>query len=187
MTARLSQKSDLRDYVKAYPGALAPAACESIIERFDAAGAYDERRNPLYSFDQINCNETPGFGDIALLVAQTASVHARRYFGSLGLSIQPQITGFEHVRLKRYLPGRDQFREHVDVADHASARRFLVCMIYLRDNRGGQTTFDGLGLSIACKQGRMAVFPPTWMFPHAGRAPLDVPKYTACTLLHYGS
>lgn len=179
------QKTDLRDYIQFFDDVFPADACETMVERFEAHQDLTEFRNEVFSFDQINCNTTPGFDDIAQAVAQAAAHYAGLYFDSLGLSLRPEIRGFEHVRLKRYAVGRDEFREHVDVADHATARRFLVCMVYLRDNDGGETAFPGLDKRVACKQGRMAVFPPLWLFPHAGLPPIAVPKYTACTLLHY--
>lgn len=179
------QKTELKDYIRAFDGVLTDDQCAELIARFEAAKQYDERRTDLYSFDQINCNTTDGWMDAANLVAMSAHRVASKYFASLGLSIVPSIQGFEQVRMKRYMPGRDEFREHIDVDDYESARRYLVCMIYLDDNEGGHTTFDGLGVSIECKRGRMAVFPPLWMFPHAGTPPVKKPKFTICTLLHY--
>lgn len=179
------QAPALQDYIQHFDGAISDEHCDTIIAMFERHGKYDERRTEGYSFDQIICNSTPGFEELAQFVARTSYGVAETYFDSLGLSIKPQVQGFEQVRIKRYMPGRDYFREHVDVADYASARRYLVCMTYLSDNEAGQTTFDGLGVSIACRKGRMAVFPPLWMFPHAGRPPVEIPKYTVCTLLHY--
>ena len=179
------QKTDLRDYIQFFDDVFPPDACEAMVERFEAHADPQPFRNDVFSFDQVNCNTTPGFGDIAQAVAQAAAHYADEYFDSLGLSLRPEIQGFEHVRLKRYAVGRDEFREHVDVADYASARRFLVCMVYLRDNEGGETVFRGLDKRIACRQGSMEVFPPLWLFPHAGLPPVKVPKYTVCTLLHY--
>ena len=37
--------------------------------------------------------------------------------------------------MKKYMPNNiDEFKEHVDVGDYASARRFLVFFLYLDDN-----------------------------------------------------
>lgn len=180
----MQQANNLKDYIQALDGAMSPDQCREIINRFEAATP-QEHRTDLYSFDQIICNLTPGFEEIAQQYAELALYGATQYFHSLNLPIIPKIEGFEHVRIKRYQPGRDQFSQHVDVADYASARRFLVCMTYLDSNEAGETTFDSLDTRIECVQGRMAIFPPLWMFPHAGRAPAGKPKYTICTLLHY--
>ena len=179
------QANSLSDYIRIYDNSIEGSLCDQIVKRFEAHGSYDERRTDTYSFDQIICNITPGFEEIAFAFAELAGNTAHAYFDSLGLSIVPAIKSFEHVRIKRYTPGRDYFNEHVDVSDHASARRFLVCMTYLSDNQAGETAFPGLGEEIYCRKGSMVVFPPLWLFPHQGRPPVGQPKYTICTLLHY--
>jgi len=68
-----------------------------------------------------------------------------------------------------------------------SARRFMTAMIYLNAPDGGETVFPNLGLSITPQPGRLIVFPPLWLFPHAGLPPLTRPKYILHTYLCYGS
>lgn len=42
------------------------------------------------------------------------------------------------IRMKRYMPNDiDEFKEHVDVGDYNSARRFLVFFLYLDENKEG--------------------------------------------------
>ena len=50
---------------------------------------------------------------------------------------------FEEFRIKRYdNNGHDQFKDHVDVGDYNSARRFLVCFYISNDVEvGGETNF----------------------------------------------
>ena len=175
----------LADYVRVVDGALPDQLCDQLVAEFERhAEQHLARSTDLYQFDVINCNETEGWGDVAQYVAQTAARYAQEFFDSLGLSIPPDIQGFEHVRLKRYAVGQ-QFKEHVDVADYASARRYLICLFYLDDNEGGATTMDGLGLKVECKKGRLLMFPPLWMWPHSGTLPIGKPKYTIATSLHY--
>ena len=94
---------------------------------------------------------------------------------------------FEEFRVKRYLDnGKDEFADHVDVGDHSSARRFLVVMMYLNDvEEGGTTDFPKLDIVIPPKCGRIVVFPPTWMYRHAGRPVIKGAKYILGTYLHY--
>ena len=66
---------------------------------------------------------------------------------------------------------------HVDVMRAEESRRFLTAILYLNDSGGGETIFPGLDLTVAPAAGRMVVFPPLWLFPHAGLAPRDRPKY----------
>ena len=80
----------------------------------------------------------------------------------------PEIKALEELRIKRYLPnGEERFDEHVDITDHASARRAVAFLFYLNDN-DGVTHFTRQGVTIKPKTGRVVVFPPTWSYPHSG-------------------
>jgi hypothetical protein len=88
--------------------------------------------------------------------------------------------------MKKYLPNdKDEFKNHVDVQDHASARRFLALFLYLDDNEAGQTTFDDMGITVDCIKGRLLMFPPTWNYLHAGLKPVKKSKYIVGSYLHY--
>ena len=98
----------------------------------------------------------------------------------------PQSVGYENFRMKRYMPdGTDHFDNHVDVGDYASARRFLVFFLYLNDVEGGETEFPQFNLKVEPKKGRLLVFPPLWTHLHAGRKPINKPKYIVGSYLHY--
>ena len=98
----------------------------------------------------------------------------------------PPEFAFENFRLKRYMPNDvDEFANHVDVGNYDSARRFLVFFLYLNDNEGGHTEFPQFNISVQPKTGRMTMFPPMWTHLHAGRKPIDKPKYIIGSYLHY--
>lgn len=97
----------------------------------------------------------------------------------------PEIKALEEFRIKRYLPnGEERFDEHVDVSDHATARRAVAFLFYLNDN-DGVTHFTRQGVTIKPKTGKVVVFPPTWSYPHSGAAPSST-KYILSTYIHYG-
>ena len=105
-----------------------------------------------------------------------------------GINFFPKEIGFEQVRMKKYDVGNDEFREHVDVGDYASARRFLVMFFYLNDvDEGGETAFIGIDhdIRVKPKAGSMLMFPPMWTHPHAGLPPISNPKYICGSYLHY--
>jgi len=80
----------------------------------------------------------------------------------------------------------DEFREHVDVQDYLSAKRFLVFFFYLNDlEYGGETYFPKLDFSVHPKAGSCLVFPPLWLFPHCGMMPSGKDKYIVGSYLHY--
>jgi hypothetical protein len=86
--------------------------------------------------------------------------------------------------LKRYRPGgTERFQAHFDsVADVAN--RYLVFLWYLNDvAAGGETEFPQLDLRIEARAGRLLMFPPYWMYQHAGLAPVSSEKYILSTYL----
>ena len=83
---------------------------------------------------------------------------------------------FEEYRIKQYTLQEPMisFKDHVDVQDYNSARRFLVMFLYLNDVQdGGNTNFPKLDTQSRLKCGRMLLFPSTWMFRHAGLLSID--------------
>ncbi len=58
----------------------------------------------------------------------------------------------------------------------------MVFLWYLNDVReGGQTEFCDLGLRVDVRAGRLLMFPPFWLFQHAGLAPLSNDKTIVST------
>ena len=102
----------------------------------------------------------------------------------------PDEYGYEEFRMKRFLvsdggPNAEQFKTHVDVATHASAKRFLNLMVYLNDDfAGGETVFPVFQDAIKPQKGSLLVFPPLWTYVHHGNPPL-MPGYAKYILLTY--
>ena len=99
----------------------------------------------------------------------------------------PFNSSYEEFRMKRYEnDGHDQFKDHVDVQDHPTARRMLTMFIYLNDvSEGGETYFPKLDLKITPRCGKLLIFPPLWMFRHAGLPPVSNEKCIIGSYLHY--
>jgi hypothetical protein len=98
----------------------------------------------------------------------------------------PEKFGFEQIRFKKYeVNNVDEFQEHVDVMDYASAKRFLVFFLYLKDNEGGHTSFPEYKMKVQPKTGRLLMFPPMWNYKHIGHKPIQQPKYIVGSYLHY--
>ena len=93
-----------------------------------------------------------------------------------------------HKSLKEnayFVEGADQFQPHFDSIDYTS-NRYLVFLWYLNDvAEGGETDFPDLGLRVTARAGRLLVFPPYWMFQHAGLPPRSNDKYIVSTYLMF--
>lgn len=181
----------LSDLVRTYPGALSFDVCRKLIAGFEALGAEqvvregDEPGAP--HFTEVNLTRSWQRGH------ETAFQAILPLFESYTRDLQietmqwPSDLAFEELRMKRYRPGgQEQFPEHVDVGDHASARRFLAALVYLNDvDEGGATEFTIWGQSIQPRTGTAVLFPPLWPWLHAGRPPVSGQKYIISTYLHY--
>ena len=180
----------MKKYIKIYDNVINEDICNNIIQKFEVnKDQYVESNleNHRY-FTEININHHEDWSNIVKGLYTTLRPYVDRYKQDCNIKEMqwPLKYGFEQIRLKRYLPNnRDEFKEHVDVGDYNSARRFLVMFLYLNDNFGGQTSFSEYDTVVQPKPGRLLMFPPTWTYLHAGHKPIETPKYIIGSYLHY--
>jgi hypothetical protein len=186
METRLANQT-LSDHVMVFENTLPAAHCEALIARFEASADQEEcRRDQCYSFTQLNI--TKNWPDEHKVLIPIFLNYFNKYQVSTNACFWPPKFSFEHLRMKRYLPGgQDSFELHVDVMGQMAARRFMTAFIYLNTPAGGETVFPELGLSVVPEPGKFIAFPPLWLFPHAGLPPKAQPKYILHTYLCYPS
>ncbi|HEX2760305.1 MAG TPA: 2OG-Fe(II) oxygenase [Rhizomicrobium sp.] len=177
----------LADFIKAYDGTLPMERCRELIARFEAAPELQERKESedAYNFAQINVSQH--WPEVEAEIGRIFMTALRQYHKSLDIgACWPLHPVPEQIRMKRYLPdGRDSFPVHVDVMDDQSARRFVTAILYLNEPQGGETSFPTLGVTVKPLAGRLSIFPPLWLFPHAGNPPRDQAKYILHGYLWY--
>lgn len=186
----------LVDYIRTYDDVADPELCSNIIKTFE----YEEHnqspvdREGRPTFTEMNISKQYLNRNTRWVDAQRGGQQiildcVNKYIDELDLRSMdfPAKYVLEEFRVKRYLANSDDvFLDHVDVGDHSSARRFLVCFLYLNDvEEGGTTDFPKLDYSITPKCGRVLIFPPTWQYRHAGRPVTKGKKYILGTYLHY--
>lgn len=176
------------DFIRVYDDVLDADVCDALMHIFDTNKdkheRLDEQKRP--SFTQYNLTQnSEDHKDIHNHLIQKTFQYRDDYYEFVDKRVFPNSHAFEQYRIKRYEPnGEDMFDTHVDVQDHASARRFLSFMWYLNDvPEGGNTVFNDL--TIKPERGKLVVFPPLWLFPHRGEPVLECPKYILSTYLHY--
>lgn len=180
----------MKNYISVFDNVLDEALCKRLIDKFDRNRQVWVRRDDKYkTFHEINFGQYPTFAEEQNELLAAVQPYVDRYAKQWGIKFFPEKIGFEQVRMKKYeIGGKDEFREHVDVGDHASARRFLVMFFYLNDvAEGGETAFIGINddTRVQPRTGRLLMFPPMWTHPHAGLSPITNPKYICGTYLHY--
>ena len=181
----------LEDYVQVFDGAMAPAFCAQMVANFEKMAQLHETKGrgvhgnlPGSAWTELNLSPLmdPAFQGFFIDQVQR---HLAEYNRRLRLTIDvPMRPKMESVRIKRYRAGGDEgFEPHFDALD-TSANRYLVFLWYLNDvAEGGETVFCDLGLRVAARAGRLLVFPPYWMFQHAGAPPVSNDKYIVSTYL----
>ena len=178
----------LNEFVRVYDDVLSKESCETLIKIFDDNSdkheRLDQQKKPSFTQYNLTANSAD-YTDIHNLLIQKTFQYRNDYYEFTDKRVFPESHAFEHFRIKRYEPdGEDMFDTHVDVQDHASAKRFLSFMWYLNDvPHGGNTVFEGL--TIKPERGKLVVFPPLWLFPHRGEPVKECPKYILSTYLHY--
>ena len=183
--------TDLRHYIRTYDGDLEPALCQRMLASFDSLSRFHKQsgrghRRALEDSAWTELNVT-ALSDETFLGFFRARIDLalNRYNREVGLGIEvPNSPKTADLILKRYRPGgNEKFQQHFD-SIHEVANRYFVLIWYLNDvAEGGETVFPKLDIKITPRQGRLLVFPPYWMFQHAGLPPLSGEKYILSTYL----
>jgi len=179
--------------VQVFDGALTPAFCRQMIESFDTFERFHVangrgHRAGLEESAWHELNITP-ISDAAFrgFFIREMDIHLARYNERLGLTIPvPWRPKIDDLCIKRYRASAgERFQPHFDALDE-KAGRYLVFLWYLNDvEEGGETEFCNLDLRVQARAGRLLMFPPYWMFQHAGLAPRSNDKYIISTYLMF--
>jgi len=197
----------LSDLIKVYDDILSVEKCDRIIEFFESNSKLHQRvdNNQRPKFTQLNLTQhvqSEGATEEEKLIHTELTTTLMNIISLYQIDCSvtdemPSQWALEQIRIKKYnkakdccdpdlIQDADQFAEHVDVGDHNSARRFLAIFIYLNHTENtGKTIFPYLDLQVDAIPGRILVFPPMWMYPHAGLPSFADNKYIVGTYCHY--
>ncbi len=181
----------LSHYVRTYDAALPAARCAGLVAHFRAeeqahtangrghrAGLDDS------AWTELNLNRSAPADWLAALRADVDAALAR-YNADTRLSLPvPATPKLADFILKRYRPDvGERFQLHFDSIYEVS-NRYLVMLWYLNAvPMGGETVFPDLELAITPATGRLLVFPPYWLYQHAGEPPQGGEKFILSTYL----
>jgi hypothetical protein len=182
----------MSNFISIYDNVLEKKYCNHLIEKFEF---YKEQQKKIekdncFSFTEINMNQHNNWKDyVKILMSQVYKKYIEKYISDHNIDLEkqwPQKYAYEEIRFKKYeLNSKDDFKEHVDVYDYPSAKRFLVFFLYLNDNDGGETIFPEFNIKVQPKAGKMLMFPPQWTHKHRAEKPKSQPKYILGSYLHY--
>jgi hypothetical protein len=182
---------NINDYIKVYDKAISDEMCDRALDFYNFNPnlhlRIDNYNKP--NFTQVNFTKNRNLDfDLHEYFLCKAQEYIIQYRSKLyDTQLFPEQYGFEEFRIKHYMNnGIDQFDTHVDSADHLSSKRFLAFFWYLNDvELGGDTIFMNTGFNTRPQKGKLVIFPPFWMFPHKGAAPISGEKYLMSSYLNY--
>ena len=180
----------MSEFVKVYDNVISDVLSKQLIDKFEAFPQHHEEivLDGHRSFTQVTLQQHPEWESLASHLQNVFFEYIDIYSKDINTvdGQFPEQFAFEQFRMKRYLPNDvDEFRDHVDVGNYNSARRFLVFFLYLDDNEQGHTTFPQWNIAVKPEIGRMLMFPPMWTHLHAGTKAVHKPKYIIGSYLHY--
>ena len=190
-------------YIKVYDDVIDADSCNLLIGKFESAeeDQYEvirqAERDKAIAFTQINLANSADWTSVQNGMLEVFQDYIMHYINDCNIQPKqwPQTYGYEAIRIKRYLDNDyDRFDPHVDVMNSETSKRFLAFFVYLNDvDEGGETEFVQLTkpgthipLKIKAQQGRLLMFPPQWMYYHAGLKPVSNSKYLIHSYCHYG-
>jgi hypothetical protein len=185
---------DLRHFIRVYDDSLDAGFCKRVIDLFEGLPQHQiprqrsygpEGRETAWHWTQMHADSTPAAKPIEARLREIGTGFAHRYAKDVGYSLFP--FEFEELKIKRYNPGANEcFPPHVDITHAGTMHRMVAMLWYLNDvAQGGETYFGSLDYRVEPRRGRLVMFPPNWMYPHAGMPSRSNPKYIAGTYLKY--
>lgn len=183
---------NLQHFIRTYDADLDVALCIRMIDSFNGLPRFQRLNGRTArpgleesAWTEINVSQ---LSEPALkaFFRQRISLALARYNADIGLApvAIPDSPKTADLILKRYRPdARECFQPHFDSV-HELSNRYLVFLWFLNDvDTGGETEFPQLGLKVSARTGRLLMFPPYWMYQHAGLAPQSSEKYILSTYL----
>ena len=184
---------NIQDYILIINDALDKDTCSRLIKLFDSqeTDQFKERydRDSRPNFTQLNFTKVKHLDPELHKLCEINTLRAIDTYKEHVPEAEwfPEKYGYEQYRIKHYDHlKKDVFDTHVDNINIASSKRFLIFYWYLNDvDEGGETRFDNLNYEVKPQAGRLVMFPPYWMYPHAGKVPISNSKYLLSSQLNF--
>jgi len=180
--------TDLKHYIRVYDDALPDTFCQQALDWFEQHPDDQQVNGGSFraglsesSWVEMDLSDCHAFG-FSNIIKNCLKHYKSTYERDCGIEpALPDPLDLAPLIIKRYQPGGDGFQPHIDSLGPV-ASRYMVFLWYLNTvDRGGETDFLDLGVKVAPKPGRLVIFPPYWMYRHAGLQPVSGPKYILST------
>jgi hypothetical protein len=181
--------TDLNQYIRSYEHAFSDDFCDRVVGLFESDSNKQQRNGASIrsglsesSWLELDLSACVDFN------FRNVVLNCLRHYKTVyekDCNIRPALpepTDLAPLIVKRYDPGgSDRFQPHYDAIGPV-ANRYMVFLWYLNDvPQGGETEFVDLGIKSAAVKGKLLMFPPYWMYRHAGLPPVSNAKYILST------
>ena len=177
---------ELRDFIRVYDDGLDPQVCQDLITFFENHpnkvpgtvwnNELQRRAVDLSVKKALQVRLEDGSSEDRMF-AQVVGDNLQRFAAEM--EYYPKVAGVTDTGydMKRYDANDGFYAWHCD--------HFLITMIfYLNDvEEGGETEFV-FDYKVAPKEGRVLIFPSSFVYPHRGIMPVSGPKYTVTTFIY---
>ena len=187
----------LTDFIRVYDNVLPVDMCKRIITGFEkdknhhinSGTGYESTGNLHRNAIEMNCTKRAVDSDRWKLIMSVMNQHAvssfKRYKHDLKVELFEAVT-LEQWRMHRYDPNVHYYKEHIDAITVNTSKRMLMFLYYLNTvDEGGETLFESINKRINPVEGRLAITPAWFGFPHSAVMPISNTKYMIKTYLHY--
>ena len=196
--------NNLTDFARIYDNNLSAEFCERIITAFDRDKEHHIKstigipRTPDLEFRnaiEMNCTkramESGRWAAIMGVLNKHAASSYERYKHDLIVcgykaELLFNTVTLEQWRMHRYDPDKHYYKEHIDAIDVHTSKRMLMMLYYLNTvEEGGETSFKTINIKVKPVEGRLAITPAWFGYPHSAIMPISNTKYMIKTYLHY--
>ena len=116
------------NFIKTYDNVLTKENCQHLIDKFEDSRLQWQKTEleNHRSFTEININLHEDWQEYVNILYKAFNTFIEKYAKEFKITNNwPEKYGWEQIRFKKYeVNDKDEFKEHVDVMDYASAKRF---------------------------------------------------------------
>lgn len=175
----------MTEYIIEFKNSIPEILCEQIIylfekeEKFSGMTIRGLQKNILDSDDFIIPKKTENWDKIETFLHKELSAKIVNYLDSIN-KYSSNYHGnskffTENFLIRKYNKNNGKYTFHVD--EHPNKNRILTFIWYLNNiENGGETEFHN-NIKINPEQGKLLIFPSSWIYPHTSKVPISDDKY----------
>jgi predicted 2-oxoglutarate/Fe(II)-dependent dioxygenase YbiX len=146
----------------------------AMVDPNTGGGIVDDRHRKVRTKDlTVNFQTDPIYYEVSRKMFHYAVEYSDKY--------HTHFNEMEVLSMLHYKPG-DFYGKHADAGAGGLMQRSFSAVLYLNDvDEGGETRFEYLDVSVSPKEGRLVMFPSSFLYAHEALPPVDGDKLAVVT------